>query len=95
MRVLTLITSDLIAQGQPFENIAQLIRNPAVEVEPDDLIKHAFTYKISKRLKRLKLEYKKLNVETAKTSSEAVDTASPVKRSNTFQKTSRGSEAVD
>ena len=46
-------------QGQPFENIAQLIRNPAVEVEPDELMRQAFSYKISKKLKRLKNEYRR------------------------------------
>ena len=80
-------------QGQPFENIAQLIRNPAVEVEPDELMRQAFSYKISKKLKRLKNEYRRLNGDGAPPPGAGAG-APPARRSTTFRK-SRASKTQD
>ena len=48
-------------QGESFENIAHMVRNPSVTVKPDDLMKQAFNYKVSKKLSKLKKEYKVQN----------------------------------
>lgn len=52
-----------LIQGEQFEVMAQLIRNPEVTVTPDELMKRAFSYKIAKKLRRLKSKYNKKNLK--------------------------------
>ena len=51
-----------LIQGEQFEVMAQLIRNPEVTVKPDELMKQAFSYKVCKRLRKLKSKYARNNV---------------------------------